>query len=70
MRPGYKVPPVTRPRGCHVPNTSVNDVEPLGGEENRRTIIEPIPEAVKAMLYQVFRGTKIEPRVDCRDCQP
>jgi hypothetical protein len=28
------------------------------------TVIEPIPETVEAMLYQILGGTKIEPGID------
>ncbi len=28
------------------------------------TVVKPIPETVKAMLYEVFRCPKIEPRID------
>jgi len=28
------------------------------------TVVKPIPEAVEAMLNQVFCGTKVEPRID------
>jgi len=28
------------------------------------TVIKPIPEAVEAILNQVFCGSKIEPRID------
>lgn len=29
-----------------------------------RTVIKPIPKAVEAMLHQVFRRPKIEPRIN------
>ena len=29
------------------------------------TIIEPVPEAVEAILYKIFRRSKVEPRIDC-----
>lgn len=29
------------------------------------TVIEPVPEAVKAMLHKVFGCSEIEPRVNC-----
>lgn len=31
----------------------------------RLTVIEPVPEAVKAMLDEVFGGAEIEPGIDC-----
>jgi hypothetical protein len=30
-----------------------------------RTVIEPVPEAIEAILYQVFRRSEVEPRIDC-----
>lgn len=30
-----------------------------------RTVIEPVPKAVKAMFHEVFRCSKVEPRIDC-----
>ena len=30
-----------------------------------RTVVEPVPEAVEAILNQVFRCSKVEPRIDC-----
>jgi hypothetical protein len=30
----------------------------------KRTVIEPVPEAVEAMLYKVFGCSKIEPGID------
>jgi hypothetical protein len=32
--------------------------------EGKRTVIEPVPEAVEAMLYEVFGCSKIEPGID------
>jgi len=31
INPGYSVPPVTRPRGCHVPNEGSNQHTPSSG---------------------------------------
>lgn len=28
------------------------------------TVVEPIPEIVEAIFYEVFGGAKVEPRVD------
>ena len=36
-----------------------------GKAEERRTVIEPVPEAVEAVLYKVFCGSEVEPWVDC-----
>jgi hypothetical protein len=30
-----------------------------------RTVIEPVPKAIEAILYQVFRRSEVEPRIDC-----
>ena len=68
MRPGYRVPPVTRPRGCHVPERhrllafDINQafIDRMG----LRTIIEPIPEGVEAIVHEIFRCPKVEPRID------
>ena len=35
--------------------------------EGLRTVIEPVPELVEAMLYQVFGCAEIEPRINCID---
>ena len=29
------------------------------------TVIEPVPEAVESMFYEVFRRSKVEPRINC-----
>ena len=29
------------------------------------TVVEPVPEAIEAMLDQVFRCSKVEPWIDC-----
>lgn len=29
------------------------------------TVVEPVPEAVEAILDEVFGGSEVEPRVDC-----
>ena len=86
MSPGYRVPPVTRPRGCHVPESEVYG-QPEGPPFIKQpkvhaaliallyhrksnigllTVVEPIPEAVEPMLYQVLRRSKIEPGVNWR----
>ena len=31
----------------------------------RLTVVKPVPEAVEAMLDEVFGGSKVEPRIDC-----
>jgi len=67
MRPGYRVPPVTRPSGCHVP---VHQALSACGLFLRirgtvRTVIEPVPKAVEAMFHEVFCCSKVEPRIDC-----
>ena len=31
----------------------------------RLTVVKPVPEAVEAMLDEVFCSSKIEPRIDC-----
>jgi len=28
------------------------------------TVVKPVPEAVEPILYQIFRRSKVEPRVD------
>lgn len=69
MRPGYRVPPVTLPRGCHVPvgvrsqfvcscmlRSRLRGVDGL-------TVIEPIPKAIEAMLHEIFGSSEIEPWV-------
>lgn len=33
------------------------------------TVVEPIPEAVEPILNQVFRGSEVEPRIDCFENQ-
>mgnify|MGYP007098512214 CR=1 FL=1 len=68
MRPGYSVPPVTRPRGCHVPEQHLKSVY-VGlrqAWQEERTVVEPVPEALKAMGDQVFCCAEVEPGVDCR----
>lgn len=35
-----------------------------GGAEERHTVVEPIPEAVKAILDKVFCCSEIEPGID------
>lgn len=62
MRPGYRVPPVTRPRGCHVSGQSYQHDLRLGADI--RTVVKPVPEAVEAMFHKVFCSPKIEPRID------
>lgn len=37
----------------------------LGYAAEMRTVVEPVPEAVEAILYQVFRRSEVEPRIDC-----
>src|SRR5690242_6319799 len=39
--------------------------ERCGEEAERRTVIEPVPEAVEAILYKVFCCSEIEPWIDC-----
>jgi hypothetical protein len=36
------------------------------GVDWQRTVIEPIPKLVEAMLHEVFCRSKVEPRVDYR----
>lgn len=37
---------------------------PRRGAEEERTVIEPVPEAVEAILHQVFCGPEVEPGID------
>ena len=37
----------------------------LGHAVEMRTVVEPVPEAVEAILYQVFRRSEVEPRINC-----
>ena len=67
IKPGYRVPPVTRPSGCHVP---VIALQHLYGSYRRNaalTVIEPIPKVVEPVLNEVFGGTEVKPRIDCSD---
>jgi hypothetical protein len=79
ISPGYRVPPVTRPRGCHVPvvaGLSAGSAQcPHGGLEGRcargaLTVVEPVPEAVESVLDEVFCGAEVEPRIDCTPVSP
>ena len=36
-----------------------------GNAEERHTVVEPVPEAVEAVLDKVFRSTEVEPWIDC-----
>lgn len=36
-----------------------------GYAEVLRTVIEPVPETVEAMLHKVFSRSEIEPGIDC-----
>ena len=87
MSPGYNVPPVTRPNGCHVPRQLISACihSPSIAEffvlalklfpaillrrsmhiEGVLTVVEPIPEAVEAILHEVFGCSKVKPRIDC-----
>jgi len=69
MRPGYRVPPVTRPRGCHVPVHQPLLAQSLFSHQNvigrAHTVIEPVPKAVEAMFDEIFCCSKVEPRIDC-----
>lgn len=31
-----------------------------------RTVVEPIPKAIEAVLDKIFRCPEVEPRIDCK----
>ena len=35
------------------------------GCEGEHTVIEPVPEAVEAILDQILGSSEVEPRIDC-----
>lgn len=36
-----------------------------GNAAERHTVIEPVPEAVEAILYKVFGCSEVEPGINC-----
>lgn len=47
-----------------LPACSLRDGEAMSWVCGMLTVIEPVPEAVEAMLDQVFCGSKVEPWID------
>ena len=37
----------------------------VGYAAGGRTVVEPVPETVKAILYEILGCSEVEPRIDC-----